>query len=287
MESMTGVAVVTDGLNEFSWTWTLRSVNGKSFDVRCRLPYGCDALDATIREILRKYFARGTFTVSLDVTTNTSLQPSLKINEQMLDDLCVLSARYAEKFKHVGVSFDGLLNITGVMEKSETFLPDMNALAGSFEKAALDLKKSRLAEGEKIKACLKNQLEQIDSLAKDAEKIAAATPDILTEKLKTQIASVSQLSGVSEERLAQEVALLLIKSDIREETDRLQAHVQTGCALLDGKAPCGKKLDFLCQELNRESNTLCSKAADISLTNIGLTLKSVIDQFREQVQNIE
>ena len=288
MESMTGVAVVQGESDGTSFVFTARSVNGKSFDMRCRLPAGCDSLENAAREAFKKNFARGSFTVSLEISQSGEAAKSVRINEDLLDSLCVCARRYAERYPCLTVSLDGLMNVAGVIEKSaDAALPDEAALTRGIEKLAAGLKESRVAEGRKIADCLRKQLDEIETLALKAQEIAESASDILTDRLKAQIAAVKETAGVSEDRLAQEVALLLIKSDVREEIDRLKVHVKTGRGLLESKEPCGKKLDFLCQELNRETNTMCSKSADISLTQIGLALKSVIDQFREQVQNIE
>lgn len=282
MESMTGVAVVQGESDGISFVFTARCVNGKSFDLRCRLPAGCDGLENTAREVFKKNFARGSFAVSLEISQTSETASNVRINENLLDSLCVCASRYAERYPYLTVSLDGLLGVTGVVEKSaDAALPDEAALTRGLEKLAADLKASRVA------VCLQSQLDEMAALAQKAQEIAESTPDILSERLKAQIAAVKETAGVSEDRLAQEVALLLIKSDVREEIDRLKVHVKTGRDLLQSKEPCGKKLDFLCQELNRETNTMCSKSADIALTQTGLALKSVIDQFREQVQNIE
>lgn len=288
MESMTGVAVVQGESDGISFVFTARCVNGKSFDLRCRLPAGCDGLENTAREVFKKNFARGSFAVSLEISQTSETAANVRINENLLDSLCVCASRYAERYPYLTVSLDGLLGVTGVVEKSaDAALPNEAALTRGLEKLAADLKASRVAEGQKIAVCLQSQLDEMAALAQKAQEIAESTPDILSERLKAQIAAVKETAGVSEDRLAQEVALLLIKSDVREEIDRLKVHVKTGRDLLQSKEPCGKKLDFLCQELNRETNTMCSKSADIALTQTGLALKSVIDQFREQVQNIE
>lgn len=288
MESMTGVAVVQGESDGISFVFTARCVNGKSFDLRCCLPAGCDGLENTAREVFKKNFARGSFAVSLEISQTGETAANVRINENLLDSLCVCARRYAERYPYLTVSLDGLLGVAGVVEKSaDAALPDEAALTRGLEKLAADLKASRVAEGQKIAVCLQSQLDEMAALAQKAQEIAESTPDILSERLKAQIAAVKETAGVSEDRLAQEVALLLIKSDVREEIDRLKVHVKTGRDLLQSKEPCGKKLDFLCQELNRETNTMCSKSADIALTQTGLALKSVIDQFREQVQNIE
>ena len=285
---MTGSAVETGAFQTKNWTWTVRSVNGKSFDLRCRLPSGYDDCDVFVREILKKSFARGSFQVSLEIT-ETSAGAQIEINENLLDRLCDLSEKYCARYKCLTVSFDGLLCAPSVLEKTyvSADAAEREALKKSFENAVADLKKARTAEGAKMKSYLTDELCRIDSLADEARQITLTMSDVVSQRLKTQIRNVREAAGLSEERLAQEVALLLIRADVREEIDRLKAHVKTAADLLNETDSCGKKLDFLCQELNREANTLCSKSADIALTRIGLALKSVIDQFREQVQNIE
>jgi len=181
--------------------------------------------------------------------------------------------------------------VPGVIEKASETSENRSEITALFlsslEDAAEALKKARLAEGAKIAVCLNDLVDQIDQLVTDAKNLAAAQPRHIKEKLKESLALLEQNQNLPEERFMQEVTACMLRADVREELDRLAAHVHTARELFTEKGPAGKKLDFLCQEFNREANTLCSKSADIDLTRTGMALKSVIDQLREQIQNIE
>lgn len=289
MESMTGFGSFS-GQQGFSWTWTLRSVNNKGLDIRCRCPQGYEELELKIRECIRSFFTRGSISVSLEITADPVNQKP-QVNIAFLDELCSLSEQLHKKFPALEAArIDGLLNVHGVvqtdsLEKAEQ--EEMKRLfLSSLEEAAETLKKSRLEEGAKIALCLKDQIDQIERLVNEAKTFAAAQPQRIKEKLKEMLALIKE-ENLPEDRFMQEVTACMIRVDVREELDRLCAHVHTARDLFQQKGSIGRKLDFLCQEFNREANTLCSKSADIDLTRTGMALKTVIDQLREQIQNIE
>jgi len=290
MESMTGFSS-SCGKQGTEWFWTLRSVNNKGLEIRCRCPQGYEDLEQKIRECLRSFFTRGSFSVSLDVIFDPKDQIP-QINYAFLEELCVLSQQLQQKFPHLQPArIDGLMNVRGVTEVNQNIKNDhseMTALfLSSLESAAEALKKARLAEGAKIEICLNDQIDQIESLIADARKQAAVQPEHIRERLKENLDIIKKDADLSEERFIQEVTAYMLRADVREELDRLTAHVHTARELFSEKGAVGRKLDFLCQEFNREANTLCSKSMDIELTRIGMALKTVIDQLREQIQNIE
>lgn len=290
MESMTGFGSFSPQ-NGTSETWTLRSVNGKGLEIRCRCPAGYEDMEPKIRECLRSFFTRGSISVSLDITQDTQYQTP-QINQPFLEELCLLAEKIHEKFPLLKpASIDGLMNVRGVAELSQNNGEDHDEKSqlylASLEKAAEALKASRLTEGAKITVCLNDQINQIEQLVSQAKSQAAAQPEKIREKLKENLSVLKETTDLPEERFMQEVTACMMRADVREELDRLAAHVRTARELFAEKSPVGRKLDFLCQEFNREANTLCSKSADIELTKTGMALKTTIDQLREQIQNIE
>lgn len=292
MESMTGFGS-SSGENGISWNWSLRSVNGKTTDVRVRLPAGYDFLEQILREKLRQNFVRGNFTVSLDVSADANKAAAFVINEDLLKKLCRLATEYQDQYPHLRpASLDGLINVRGVVETAQdpkdVLEKRKEALIGSLDEAVKALKASRRAEGIKIEAPLNDQIDKIEELVKQAQSLASLQPERIKAALKERFDALKDsAANISEDRFLQEVSVLMLRADVREELDRLEAHVKTARELLSETGAVGKKIDFLCQEFNREANTLCSKSSDIELTRIGMALKTVIDQFREQIQNIE
>ena len=290
MESMTGFGSFS-GQNGIAWNWTLRSVNSKGLEIRCRYPQGYEELEQKIRDCLRTFFTRGSISVSLDITFDPAEQTP-KINYAFLEELCALSEQLQKRFPALHPArIDGLMNVHGVTENNSLTQTDRSEtialFLSSLEEAVEKLKNARLAEGAKIENCLKDQVDQIESLVTEAKNLAAIQPQRIKEKLKEGLALIKEDATLSEERFMQEVTACMMRADVREELDRLAAHVHTARELFAEKGPIGRKLDFLCQEFNREANTLCSKSMDIELTRTGMALKSVIDQLREQIQNIE
>ncbi len=291
LSSMTGFARSEGGLPGLSWSWEIKSVNGKNLDLRCRLPPGTDSLESKLRPLAQARFQRGSLQVFLTLDRSEN-QPLLRVNQAVLDaHLAACQALVARGA--APPSADGLLALRGVLETAE---PEQSldleardaALLADFEAALEGLAEARRAEGARLAEILHERLDHLVALVTEAEGSATAQPAALRARLKRQVAELLEASpALSEERLAQEAALLAVKADVREEIERLQAHIASARKLLQQGRGVGRKLDFLCQELNREANTLCSKAQDIALTEVGLAMKSTIDQFREQVQNVE
>jgi len=277
----------------YSWVWEIKSVNGKALDIRFRLPPGFDALEPMLKTRAIEAVKRGSVTANLTITA-TARAGSLKINEAVLSDVIVLIRSLEGRIDAAPPRLDGLLSIRGVIESADDSPSEDDkaeligqALAG-FEQALVTLGVARAGEGERIAGVLATRLEEIEALIAEAERSAAAQPDSIRNRFQVQLATVlGHTPPLPEDRLAQELALLIQRADVREELDRLVAHCAAARSLLQEGHAIGRRLDFLCQEFNREANTLCSKSAELGLTRIGLALKAAIEQLREQVQNIE
>ena len=277
-----------------SWTWEVKSVNGKGLDIRCRLPQGYEKADTVARLVSGKLFNRGILSLNLAIQEKQN-QNQYKINHSLLNQLVEAATALqsnVEGFEKLRL--DGLFAVRGVVEPTAEIdnssdNPDLKEkILKSLDAALFSLLQSRIEEGKRISIVLFGQLERIDKLCEEAEKILLLQPVNIRKRLNQQIEELlGTFPRLPEERLAQESAILMIKADVREELDRLKAHVDSAKILMEKGGVIGRKLDFLCQEFNREVNTLCSKASDISLSKIGLELKVVIEQYREQVQNIE
>jgi uncharacterized protein (TIGR00255 family) len=290
---MTGFARTEGQVDGLSWVWELRSVNGKSFDLRLRLPPGWDALEGVCKTAAADALKRGSISGTLSVTEQAR-PPVLKLNEAVLGQLVSLIRSLEGVIDAAPPRVDGLLGVRGVIEVAETEVTEeqraarQTAVQAGFFSALQALAASRRAEGERTANVLIARLDEIAGLVSDAEAIAASVPAQLRSRFQKQMAALlDSAPPLSEERLAQEVALLIARADVREELDRLEAHLQAARDLMAEGVNIGRRLDFLCQEFNREANTLCSKSADIGLTKIGISLKAAIEQLREQVQNIE
>ena len=293
ISSMTGFARADGRYGGYSWNWEVKSVNGRGLDVRCRMPNGFDGLEPDIRRQLGETFSRGNFQISLHLMRQSG-QSELVINQEALKQVLAAIKTLPNDSSLAPASADGVLALKGVLELSDIEESDEaraardEALLQSFADALKALVQARQAEGVKLKDIVATAIDQIGDLSAKASGNASAQPEALRQKLKLQLDELLQSSpGFPEDRLAQEVAVLLTKADIREEIDRLRAHAVAAEDLLQQDGPVGRRLDFLMQEFNREANTLCSKSSDVELTKIGLDLKAVIDQVREQVQNIE
>ena len=294
ISSMTGFARSSGSNGVQNWTWEGKSVNGKGLDIRCRLPQGMDELDLIVRGRAIKTFTRGTVTLLLSISDSSS-SPKYQVNRELLDQLVELVSDLTVTTKGFDAPrLDGLFAVKGMIEPLEEELNDEeiaarnNEIYQSLEDLLTSLRAARLEEGDRISMTLSKQLEKISTLKDRAESVVAAQPAAIKKKLLDHIAEILEaVPALTEERLAQEAALLVTKADVREELDRLGSHLEAAKALLSQGGVIGRKLDFLCQEFNRETNTICSKVQDIKLSNIGLELKALIEQFREQVQNIE
>ena len=290
---MTGFAESVGSHGDLRWRWEAKSVNGRSLDLRLRTPPGFDGLEAPARRLAAERFQRGSFQVSLTVEPQESPR-GLRIDPVALASAVKLAREIAAETGMAPARVDGLLALKGVIVQDEVAVLDQVA-RGLRDAAILEtlmaafdaLVRERAAEGAKLSALLSAQMDQIARLTDEAGRLAMTQPAQLKERLTAQLQELLAGAPVSEERLAQEVALLAVKADVREELDRLTAHVQDARGLIASGRGVGRKLDFLAQEFNREANTLCSKSGDIALTRVGLALKAVIDQFREQAQNVE
>ncbi|CAA7614425.1 YicC/YloC family endoribonuclease [Magnetospirillum sp. SS-4] len=295
--SMTGYARAEGRDAQTAWVWEAKSVNGRGLDLRCRLAPGHDALEVVAREAAARRLKRGNVQLSLSVSRIAEQAP-MQVNTQMLAQLLSMCKEWEGRFPGVAPArLDGLLALKGVLE------PVVDAEQGDSEatrqtreaamRATLDSMLDQLAamresEGGRIGAVLTGQTDEIAALADKAGQCAALRPEAIRERFQAQLKAVLEAAPtLAEDRVAQEVALLVLKADVREELDRLKAHVAAARELIGQGGAIGRKLDFLAQEFNREANTLCSKSSDVELTRIGLDLKAVIDQFKEQVQNIE
>lgn len=281
------------GQNNITWAWEIKSVNGKSLDLKLKLPNGFDDLSINLKSKAAEILQRGSVSAYLEVNTE-NLTKTVKVDEKLLDTLALQAISLCQKHPEIPMASAGeLLSQRGVVELDENSLSDedlevlKNNILTDFAVACQNLQTDRRKEGEKIKNALKAILEKISDITSNIEKIFENLPEKLKEKLLTQIKSISNDINISEDRLVQEIVLLITRADIKEEIDRLKTHIKSAYNLLESDETVGRRLDFLCQELNREANTTCSKACDIAITNMGMELKALIEQFREQVQNIE
>lgn len=292
LSSMTGFARHSGQSGAYRWTVEIKSVNGKALDVKTRLPHELDGQEAALKSLVRKRLSRGSVFLMLSLEGGEDKE-SFVLHEERLKTLIEM-ARTAAYEGVEPARVDGLMSIRGVVELKTLPLDEeeLKALEGSVLEgvgAALDsLVSARAGEGARVEAVLRDQLNEIARLVGEADTLAGDRIVAMQARYKSQLDKMmGGDSPVPEERLAQEIALLAVKADIREEIDRLRAHISDAVDMMGSAEPVGRRLDFLCQELNREANTLCSKSGDHALTKVGLAMKVVIEQFREQVQNIE
>ncbi|HWB50154.1 MAG TPA: YicC/YloC family endoribonuclease [Stellaceae bacterium] len=291
VSSMTGFSRVEGEAAGISWAWELKSVNGRSLDLRLRLAPGYDGLEPALRAALGGRLRRGS--INANLTVNRLTPPTIRINREMLGRVLALIGELTGEVEAAPPRLDGLIGLRGIIETVEDEAEDVvearrTALIAAWSTALDRLAAARAEEGARLEAVLQAQLAELAELVAAASACAAAQPDALRRRLEESLAALGERAlGMPQDRVAQELALLVSRGDVREELDRLRAHLsQAGELLAKGEA-VGRQLDFLCQELNREANTLCSKSADIELTRIGLSLKVAVEQFREQVQNLE
>ncbi len=293
ISSMTGFGRA-DGVGEgYSWAWEARSVNGRGLDVRLRTPPGHDAIELPVRESIGKRIVRGNVsaTLTLDRQMNGG---TLRLNEAVLSDIVRAADRVIEIIGGMRPDTATLLSIKGVLEPSdqgETAQARSNRekqLLSGFHQALEALVQSRLAEGARLNAVIHAQVSEIARLTAEVRLSPSRSIDAIKGRMSEQIARLTEAdSGLDRDRLHQEAVLVATRADVEEELARLDAHVASALEILKEPGAVGRKLDFLAQEFNREANTLCSKANAVDITRLGLTLKTVIDQLREQVQNIE
>ena len=292
LSSMTGFARLDGISGGYAWAWELKSVNGKGLELRVRVPPGWDALEVAVRERL-KQLARGTVYANLSVKREGSA-PVVRVNASVLDAVLATMRDLATRTDARPASMDGILGLKGVIEVVEEEEQDDARKAAEasilegFDAALATLVQMRRHEGAALQAILIDRLDEIAVLNRRADGAPGRQPAAIQTRLREQIAAVMETGHKFDpDRLHQEAILLATKADIREELDRLGAHIAQARHLLGNGGAVGRRLDFLAQEFNREVNTLCSKSNDVELTTIGLELKSVVEQFREQVQNLE
>lgn len=293
ISSMTGFARASGGRNGLNWQWELRSVNGKALDVRLRLPPGFEALEMPARAALSQGVRRGSLQASLTVSGDVARE-TLCLNRQVLDQLVEAGEGLRARIGGEPLRADVLLTVRGVVEV--TIVPEDEAeveqrhaaMLASLAEALAALAASRREEGTRLEAVITQQVRRIAALAETARSHPSRAPETVRARLTEQVSRLLETgAALDPARLHQEAVLAATRADIEEELDRLQAHVEAALTLLASGDAVGRKFDFLAQEFNREANTLCSKASDRALSQIGLDLKTVIDQMREQVQNIE
>ena len=293
IKSMTGFARTEGALGATRWAWEIRAVNGRNLDLRLRLPPGFDALEPRVREIAMAKFQRGSIQIGLNVKREEGVT-AIRLNEQVLQQVLAAANRVREMTGAPPASVEGLLGIKGVLEVAEASETEaeteqrMAALIASFQEAVGGVVAARVAEGRRLQKVLLDQVEEIASLTHAIEVNPNRSADAIKRRMAEQVARLIEASSTLDPaRLHQEAILVATKADVEEELKRLAVHVAAARDLLVDENGVGRKLDFLAQEFNREANTVCSKAGDSTVTGLGLSLKSVIEQFREQVQNIE
>ena len=292
LKSMTGFARLDGSAAGNRFAWELRAVNGRGLDLRLRLPPGFDAVEAAVRRKASEALSRGNVSINLTVSRETSTQ-TFRIDENLLSALIDVARRHSGTPGIRDASLDGLLAVRGVVEVVEAAPDEESAkafeveLVATFDKALADFQASRAAEGVALARILGEQVNEVARLVAEAEALPARTPEAIRDRLEEQLAVLLAREDIDPQRLHVEAALIATRADVREEIDRLKAHISQARELLASDAAVGRRLDFLAQEFNRESNTLCSKSNDTALTRIGLALKAVVDQFKEQVQNVE
>lgn len=293
INSMTGFAREAGATGPFQWAWEIKTVNGRGLDIRLRVPPGFDAVGEDARGQLQKALSRGMCQLNLALA-KTAGAPKVRINQDALESLVGALGRLKLPDGMRTPSVDGLLAVRGVVEVEdetedeaarEELARDLRAavarLIGSLQEA-------RRVEGRALAKVVVGHLSEMERLVEAAESSPARRPEAIRARLQTQVAALLDAAdALDPARLHQEAALLAARADIREEVDRLRAHIAAARDLLQAGGPVGRRLDFLAQELGREANTLCAKANDVSVSRIGLDLKAAVEQFREQIQNVE
>jgi uncharacterized protein (TIGR00255 family) len=293
LSSMTGFARGHGVSGAYSWSWELKSVNAKGLDLRLRLPPGWDAVEGSVRASAAQVLARGTVYATLAVERK-GIVPVVRVNEPVLNAVLATIKGLAGRVEAADPRLDGILSLKGVIEvldedeREEDRQAAETAVVAGFRETVSALAAMRAQEGETLGQVLTQRISEISALAARAEVAPGRKPEAIKARIAEQVATLLDVSNrFDPDRLHQEAILIASKADIREELDRLASHVAHVGKLISKGGPVGRRLDFLAQELNREANTLCSKSNDVELTNIGLELKSVVEQFREQVQNLE
>lgn len=293
LSSMTGFARSHGVSGTYAWSWELKSVNAKGLELRLRIPPGWDAIEVPVRAKAAETLSRGNVYANLTVNREGAA-PVVRINEPVLSAVLAAIKNLSGRVDAERPRLDGVLGLKGVVEvideeenEDSRRAAEASIVAG-FVQALAGLSDMRRHEGDALGKILAGRLDAIATLSAQAEAVPGRQPEAIKKKIAEQVAVLLDASSrFDPDRLHQEAILIASKADIREELDRLTAHVAQARKLLSGGGAVGRRLDFLSQELNRETNTLCSKSNDVELTNIGLELKSVVEQFREQVANLE
>ena len=293
LSSMTGFARSQGASGPYTFEWELKSVNAKGFDLRLRLPQGWDELEAFAKKRAAEMLSRGTIYANFNVKRADALS-TVRINEDVLAAVVKAASSLAGRIDAVAPSIDGLLAIKGVIEVVEAERNEEEdkaataAAAAAFDEALKNLAAMRRREGEALGQILSQRMDEMEALAKKAEAAPGRKPEAIRARLAEQIAALLEASDRFDvDRLNQEALLIAAKADIREELDRIASHIAQAREIIRKGGAVGRRLDFLAQEFNREVNTTCSKSNDVELTNTGLEMKNVVEQFREQVQNLE
>jgi uncharacterized protein (TIGR00255 family) len=293
LSSMTGFARSHGVCGSYAWAWEIKSVNGKGLDLRLRLPSGWDAVEAAARTRAAEVLSRGSIQAGLTID-RTGAAPAVQVNTAVLEAILAAARQLSRRVEASPPTLDGLLGLKGVIEigdateSEEERQSAETAVTAGFAEAIAALAEMRRHEGEALARILSARLDEIGALTARAELVPGRRPEAIRARLAEQVAALlAQSDRFDPDRLHQEAILIATKADVREELDRLVAHVAQAKALIEQGGSIGRRLDFLAQELNREANTLCAKSNDVELTNIGLELKAAVEQFREQVQNVE
>jgi uncharacterized protein (TIGR00255 family) len=293
LSSMTGFARTHGVSGSYAWAWEIKAVNGKGLDLRLRLPAGWDAVESAGRARAAETLSRGSIQAGLTVE-RSGAAPAVHVNTAVLDAVLGAARHLARRIEASPPTLDGLLSLKGVLEISDAEESEEEkrnaeaAVIAGFGDAIVALAEMRRHEGAALARVLATRLGEIAALAQRAELVPGRRPEAIRARLAEQVATLlAQSDRFDPDRLHQEAILIATKADVREELDRLAAHVAQAQLLIEQGGAIGRRLDFLAQELNREANTLCAKANDVELTNIGLELKAAVEQFREQVQNVE
>lgn len=292
LSSMTGFARVTGALDDASWAIEIKTVNAKALDVKLRLPALIEAIEPQIRTIIARSIPRGACQMQISLSRSTS-EMRFKVNEAALEELHVTFSAIAARLGTERVPLSRLIDLKGVLDYEERNIDEaallslQRAVLDDVESAVATLVAARQAEGAALRGILLSRIERIEQLVRAADELPSRRPEAVKARLSAAVEQLFADVSLDEQRLYQEAAILVTRADIREELDRLYMHVKAARALLSEGGPVGRKLDFLAQEFGRESNTLCAKSSDAALTAIGLDLKGVVEQFREQIQNVE
>jgi len=289
LKSMTGFARADGAIGPTRWHWEVRSVNGRGLDLRLKLPSGYESLEPLVREAAAKRLKRGNVAIMLSVKREESIA-QVRLNPELLQQVLAAAEQVRAAVGGSNISVDGLLSVKGVLdvveaeESEEEVEARTQAMMASLEEALA----MRASEGARLRLVLLDLLHEIERCVEAAAASPARSPEVIRARLKEQVARLLETSSAFDEtRLHQEAVLLATRADIEEELQRLRAHIAAAREMLDTTEPVGRRLDFLSQEFNREANTLCSKANDREITRLGLELKALIEQMREQIQNIE